>query len=156
MYRRRSYRPYRRGTKKNYQVMRPFFFVQSNTQWGAVTVIDPATVTGIRKVKNFSIELGQVDTQPDQVVCWALVYVPAGYQPNRIPQNPPADTIYNPTNHVIMSGIFDTTDPVTTGRRFSRLSRLLREGDGVALVFQSLKETQVHIRVQIQFAITAQ
>nr|QIR82157.1 capsid protein [unidentified] len=153
MLRRRSYRPYRRGPKKNYQIMRPWFYVQSQTAQGAVTVIDPAQVTGIRKVKNFSIEFQQVDTQPQQVVAWALVYVPAGYQPNRI-ADPPADTMYSPTNNVIMAGIFDTSDPVTTGKRFSRLSRLLREGDGIALVFGSQKETQVHIRVQMTFAIT--
>lgn len=61
--------------------------------------------------------------------------------------------MYNPTQNVIMSGIYDSSDPGNTARRFTRLSRLLRSGDGIALVYQNTDAGGVKFRLQITYAI---
>lgn len=142
---------YRRAPKRNYQIMRPWYIIdnqQANN--GFQTVIDPATVTGVRKTKNFSIDFGVLaDAQPT-VLVWALVYVPAGYVPNNLADA--GNTMYQPTNNVIMSGIYDSADPGNTSRRTTRLSRLLKAGDGIALVYRSnVQPTQ--FRFQLTYAI---
>ena len=121
--------------KKNYQIMRPYFNVTTGAQNNYVTVINPATVTGVRKCKNFSIEFS---SPSEGIIVWALVYVPSGYTPNGLTltgQN--VTTMYQPTNNVIMAGMYDPQDPGNTSRRFTRLSRLLKAGDGLALVYSS-------------------
>ena len=137
MYRRRKFLGrYSRAAKKNYQIMRPYFNVTTGGQNNYVTVINPATVTGVRKVKNFSIEFS---SPSEGIVIWALVYVPSGYSPNALTLSgdPRPDTVYQPTNNVIMAGMYDPADPGNTARRFTRLSRLLKAGDGLALVYSS-------------------
>ena len=132
---RRFYRRYPKSAKKNYQIMRPYFNVTTGSQNNFVTVINPATVTGVRKVKNFSIEFS---SPSEGIVIWALVYVPAGYTPNSLTfTGPNATTIYQPTNNVIMAGMYDPQDPGNTARRMTRMSRLLKAGDGLALVYSS-------------------
>ena len=135
MYRRRKFLGrYSRAAKKNYQIMRPYFNVTTGAQNNYQTVISPATVTGVRKVKNFSIEFS---SPSEGIVIWALVYVPAGYTPNELTFGAQANTIYQPTNNVIMAGMYDPQDPGNTARRMTRMSRLLKAGDGLALVYSS-------------------
>ena len=130
--------------------MRPWWIVVNGNQNGYQTIVDPATVTGVRKTKNFSIEFGNPDADSDQIIVWALVYVPAGYTPNTI--GDPGKTVYTPTNNVIMSGIYDSNDPGNTARRMTRMSRLLNAGDGIALVYKS-SQVQTKFRVQVTYAI---
>ena len=121
--------------KRNYQIIRPYFNVTTGAASNWTTVIDPATVTGVRKVKNFSIEFS---SPSEGIIVWALVYVPAGYTPNALTlTGPQITTMYQPTNNVIMAGMYDPADPGNTARRFSSLSRLLKAGDGLALVYSS-------------------
>nr|QIR82179.1 capsid protein [unidentified] len=136
--------------KKNYQIMRPYFNVTAAGQNGYQTVISPATVTGVRKVKNFSIEF----SSPSQgIVVWALVYVPSGYSPNALTlTGDDVTTLYQPTNNVIMAGMYDPQDPGNTARRFTRLSRLLKAGDGLALVYSSQSDPP-NFRVVLTYAI---
>lgn len=131
--------------------MRPYFNVTSPGQNGYVTVINPASVTGVRKVKNFGIEFS---SPSEGIVMWALVYVPSGYQPNALTLTgtPAPITIYQPTNNVIMAGMYDPQDPGNTARRFTRLSRLLKAGDGLALVY-STQNDPPNFRFILTYAI---
>ena len=147
--RRRFLGRYSRGAKKNYQVIRFYREITSESTTNFETVINPATVTGVRKVKNFSIEFSSVNTQP---VLWALVYVPAGYNPNTLDTRTTAASMYQPTNNVVMAGIYDPQDPGNTARRFTRLSRLLKAGDGLALTYVSGPNAPA-FRVVISYAI---
>nr|QIR82141.1 hypothetical protein [unidentified] len=150
MYRRRKFLGRYSKPKKNYQIMRPWWVIQGTSQNGYQTIIDPTTVTGVRKTKNFSIEFGNLSADSDQVIVWALVYVPSGYTPNKI--GDPGATVYTPTNNVIMSGIYDSADPGNTSRRMTRLSRLLNAGDGIALVYKS-SANPAKVRIQVTYAI---
>ena len=152
MYRRRKFLGrYSKAAKKNYQIQRPFFNMNPSSANGYVTVIDPSTVTGVRKVKNFSIEMTSVATSP---FLWALVYVPAGYGPNALTlTGEDATTMYKPTQNVIMSGMWDPQDPGATARRTTRLSRLLKAGDGLALVYSFLS-SQSPFYFILTYAIT--
>ena len=135
MHRRRYAGRYGKSAKKNYQIQRPYFNVTRAGQNGFETVISPATITGVRKVKNFSIEFS---SPSEGIIIWALVYVPAGYTPNALTlSGPQITTLYQPSNNVIMAGMYDPQDPGNTARRFTRLSRLLKAGDGLALVYSS-------------------
>ena len=151
MYRRRFRRRYTGAAKKNYQIIRPYFNVTSGSQNAWITVLDPATITGVRKVKNFSIEFS---SPSEGIIIWALVYVPAGYTPNALTLSGPSiTTMYQPTNNVVMAGMYDPADPGNTARRTSRLSRLLKAGDGLALVY-STQNDPPNFRFILTYAIT--
>ena len=151
MYRRRYSGRYRKSAKQNYQVERPFFQINETGPGGNHVVIPASNVSGVRKVKNFSIEFNRASGQ--SILVWALVYVPAGYGPNAlILTGTDITTMYKPTQNVIMAGMYDPSDPATTARKSTRLSRLLKEGDCVALVYSTT--AAINFRFIVTYAIT--
>ena len=155
MYRRSFRRP-----KKSYQIVRPGFNITvygtpTGAQRNWTTIVDPADVTGVRKVKNFKITFntsyGNAGSPPS--FYFALVYVPKGYSPNEVfPQG--VNDLYSPANNVILCGFLDTSDPAQQ-TWFSPLSRNLNAGDGLALVYKNLDPSKnTPSQVLIQYAIT--
>lgn len=128
---RRYYRRYRR-TKRKYSVeQRPLAFNLSASATTAVVIV-PSTITqGMRKVKNFTVNLvPQLDSSLPLV--WALVYVPEGTQAGSLNITSTTSTLYEPNQFVITCGISDpTAGPI---RFYSPLSRNLNSGDAIYLL----------------------
>lgn len=106
-------------------------------------------IQGIRKVKNFSLEFC-MRSDEQLTFGWALVYWP-GYwtQTGGQPLYPPVlatpeaapSSLYEPNQHVIMQGIFNTTD-AKQFRRFSGLARNLNSEDTVVLMIRVYAHNQ--------------
>lgn len=130
-----------------------------------ITIVNPANITGKRKVKNISIQLaydsqwidseGVIQNSGDTQIIWAIVYVPKGSTPGAISIN--NNVLYSPPQFIMASGIYDTSQPGNSSRIFTPLSRNLNEGDGIAFVYRSyeyenLKQGQ--LKAVINYAIT--
>lgn len=131
-----------------------------------LTVVNPAIIEGMRKVKNISIQLsydpaytdpqtGQISYVEEQRILWAIVYVPKGSEPGTI--NTTIGVLYTPPQFIMASGIYDASQPGNTARIFTPLSRNLNAGDGIAFVYQTLKpHYERQISAVINYAITLQ
>lgn len=133
-----------------------------------LTIVPPTNTEGMRKVKNISIQLSydsaylDTSTDPpttqyieDQRILWAIVYVPKGSEPGTISNN--VGVFYTPPQFIMASGIYDTNQPGNTSRIFTPLSRNLNSGDGIAFVFQPLKDFYAgQLSAVINYAITLQ
>lgn len=101
-------------------------------------VVSATNSTGMRKVKNFSIEIhpciysneGQSLSIP---YCWALVYVPEGqnFTPD-FGNTTNGGSLYEPNQNVIISGSGVCGD--AGPRRFTRMARNLNSGDRIYLL----------------------
>lgn len=133
MARRRYRRYYRRG---KYQIEnKPISFTSpTNPEHGfyqnSQIVIPPSLQEGVRQVARMTITLtGSPDTAGS--VAWALVYLPEGTQYTTA-LFPNQDTLYEPSNYVLASGISDSTaGPI---RISSRIRKNLNAGDRIALL----------------------
>ena len=128
---RRYYRRYRR-TKRKYSVeQRPLNFTLQPNATTAVTIVPPTTTEGMRKVKNFTVNL--IPASDDQMaVWWALVYVPEGTLAGSLNFSNPSASFYEPNQFVITCGISDASaGPV---RFYTPLSRNLNSGDSISLL----------------------
>lgn len=93
-----------------------------------------AQIGGTRKAKNFQINFNTALGS----IYYALVYVPEGTAPS----NPIASAEgYQPSQYVIMQGVFASTMPL---RRLSRLARNLNEGDRIVLMFWTTTKPPIH------------
>lgn len=132
-----------------------------------ITVVNPANISGMRKVKNISIQLafesnwidsqGVIQTSGDMLILWAIVYVPKGSEPGVI--NKQTGILYSPPQFIMASGVYDTTQPGNSSRIFTPLSRNLNEGDGIAFVYRSSDDEQIQagqLKAMINYAITLQ
>ena len=143
----KRYIPYRRD---KYSVEQTAGTIQTNAESnGGVTVVQPSTTQGMRKVKHITISMAQNGS--GQGVYWALVYVPAGTQANMIHID---DTsMYEPNQFVMNCGIFDVdAGPM---RITSPISRNLNSGDSIALILHSTTPNTVYAYV-VRYAITLQ
>lgn len=128
------------------------------------TIVNPANIGGMRKVKNISIQLafkaeymndGTVYTVNGQRILWAIVYVPKGSEPGQI--NNTNGIFYSPPQFIMASGIYDTEQPGNSARIFTPLSRNLNEGDGIAFVYFPLQPLHAgQLSAVINYAITLQ
>ena len=103
----------------------------------ACVFVEPLGAQGMRKVKNFTIQLLTTYTKP---LIWALVYVPQGTNPssldfekNVVYESP--QSLYEPNQNVILSGV--TIDGSSQQTWRTRLARNLNSGDGIALVLST-------------------
>ena len=130
------------------------------------TIVPPADIGGMRKVKNISIQLSfsslffdpqeEVFKNTDnQQILWAIVYVPKGSEPGTL--NESNGILYTPPQFIMASGIYDCEQPGNSSRIFTPLSRNLNAGDGIAFVYkprQLLYNGQ--LSAVINYAITLQ
>ena len=132
-----------------------------------LTIVPPANIGGMRKVKNISIQLaydshwvdsdGVIQTSGDMLILWAIVYVPKGSQPGVI--NKQTGILYSPPQFIMASGVYDTSQPGNSSRIFTPLSRNLNEGDGIAFVYRPSADEELHtgqLKAMINYAITLQ
>lgn len=104
-----------------------------------ILVVPVTDLQGMRKVKNFTVEGCAVAVTDNVTIGWALVYVPNVNRAGAIdalaeyPAGP--TSLYEPNQHVIMQGVWNSADanPI---RRYSRLSRNLNSEDGICLVIR--------------------
>lgn len=131
------------------------------------TIVNPANIGGMRKVKNISIQLSFstayiadpenpiIEYTQNQQILWAIVYVPKGSEPGTLNEN--NGILYTPPQFIMASGIYDCEQPGNSSRIFTPLSRNLNEGDGIAFVYkprQLLYNGQ--LSAIINYAITLQ
>lgn len=152
----------RRYRRRNYKLTRPIKITKySNETYASATLKQflsnqvyyspciPATqILGTRKVKNFTLTLAHQGTGEisDNIMFFALLYIPEGTTPNRInfgstwdTQNPNilnADSLYEPNQNVILQGFIDTKQVY---RFKTRLARNLNSGDMIVLAFAPFK-----------------
>jgi len=110
---------------------------------------------GPRKVKNFTITLNGNGIAQDTAmgIGYVLVYVPYTVNPSSPDWNGPM-SLYEPSQHVISSGIFNTeNNPI---RIHSSMSRLLNSGDKIVLLLTNLSTTQeaVYLHGLVEFSVT--
>lgn len=129
-YRRRRY--YR---KRKYNLeTRPISVTSSSTlqngYYQAQTLIVPPSVTeGVRQVARMTITLTG-SFNGERPFFWALVYIPEGAVTSSL--FPSSDTLFNPSNYVLASGVSDPdAGPV---RISSRLRKNLNANDQIYLL----------------------
>lgn len=114
---------------------------EAGDQTTALVLIADSNVQGVRKCKNFELSLcgaawGNTDN-PNTPVVWALVYVPEGTEPTALrfgELNNPA-SLYEPSQNVIMSGIWPATQ-TSNYKVKTRLARNLNSGDSIYLLLR--------------------
>ena len=112
------------------------------------------TVQGMRKVKHLQLTFSSNSVAP---IAYALVFVPAGYDPNSIkwPTFGSTQNIYEPNQFVLSRGVLDFTGGPL--RVSTPLSRNLNSGDRVMLIFATTDtQTAPSIISTIKYAITLQ
>lgn len=105
---------------------------------GYFQVIPESSTLGMRKVKNFTVNMSYKATERDQFqrsLFWALVYVPQGTEPSpiNVGSNDTLASIYEPNQNVIMSSITVLNENSRTWK--TRLARNLNSGDKIMLVY---------------------
>lgn len=114
----------------------------------------PSDMQGMRKVKHFDITF-TASTETQQYY-YALVFVPAGYEPQRI-NLPHADAVisaYDANQFVISQGVLDFSGGPLRVR--SRLSRNLNSGDGIYLILATFDGVNNTIFAAVRYAVTLQ
>lgn len=163
MYRRRSYRRRYKVAKyssENYSNFGIFNYndisPNDGTSAGSIkksyygppplAIISSTNISGMRKVKNFTIELNpafqaattaQGSLDPINVpYVWALIYVPEGQDPspNFANSGVGGGSLYEPNQNVIISGTGLTNTPLP--RKVTRLARNLNSGDRIYFVMR--------------------
>lgn len=152
---RRYYRRYSRSSrpKKKYSWEHANFVGQNgaiaaNTFWGGhALLISQAGIGGMRKTKNFTLNINVEDF--NQPLFYALVYVPEGTRPSEItlggainnddPNNPflTSASLYEPNQNVILNGIIPANQSASVSKS-TRMARNLNSGDSIVLVFRTL------------------
>lgn len=154
----RRYRSRRYRSKRKYSVESGLLPLPTGTtpqNVGNLLVVASNTVAGMRKAKNFLVQFSSSVTDADSlIIAWALVYVPYQTNPNSIQFVNQPHYLYEPSQFVIMGGLYDSNNPGNTARQFSRLSRNLNEGDTIQLVWRSnLAISPAAIRCLVRYAI---
>lgn len=124
-----------------------------------VTVIPPANIQGVRKVKNFTLRIAW-DPLP-LPMAWALVYCPEGTvaQVSALTVGNVAQPVrlYESNQNVISSGILSAGRASTSPAMQSRLARNLQSNDSIVLLCVNLRPTpQFNFAdcINMNFAIT--
>jgi hypothetical protein len=115
----------------------------------SVNIVGPTTVLGIRKAKNFRLDML---SDSDSPVFWALLFIPDGMStdPHLNIGNTENVSIYEPNQNVIMYGVVDSTAPV---HQFCSLARNVSGGDSIILCVQNVTSTEANLRGAIGFVI---
>jgi len=155
---RRYYRP-KYVNRDKYSVETTNFRAPLTTSSQTKILVVPSTgVEGMRKCKHFELTFSAQNL--DNVVYYALVYVPQGYEPNSLvlpgAENP--TTLYEPNQYVLSSGVLDFSGGPLRIR--SPLSRNLNSGDAIALVLATATSegttSNPHMYGSVKYAITLQ
>lgn len=139
---------------------------QTNYIGSYIPIVPAVNIAGIRKVKNFTIEINPVLYHNADAVTvilpfiWALVYVPEGQNPNpNFGNTTGGGSLYEPNQNVIISGTGNTSQ--AQYRKFTRLARNLNSGDRIffmirlinAVNFPEDEDNTLNISLNINYAI---
>lgn len=105
----------------------------SFTRQVLVPIVPAISQEGVRKVKNISVSMAIQDDNSnasDNSIYWALIYAPEGTIINELKKD---GELYQPSNFVINSGIFDSQN-TSKYRISSRLARNLNANDRIYLL----------------------
>lgn len=113
-----------------------------------VPIVNSINISGMRKVKNFTVEINPVfyDNTNNSLLTlpfiWAIVYVPEGQNPNpKFGNSSGGGSLYEPNQNVIMSGTGSTSQ--SQYRKFSRLARNLNSGDRIYFLIRIINATNI-------------
>ena len=125
---------------------------QSSKQF-SIPIVPAADVQGMRKVKHLTLSFSSAS---DVRLCYVLVYVPEGYDPNpiRVPNLGYATSLYEPNQYVMSSGTLDFSGGPLRIR--TPLSRNLNSGDSIHLILAQWDEGNVAVSTNVKYAITLQ
>lgn len=127
---------------------------RANTLQYAFNAVAADTTQGMRKVKHMQLTFSSNSAAP---IAYALVFVPAGYDPNSIRWPTPGSnqSIYEPNQFVMSRGVLDFAGGPL--RVSTPLSRNLNSGDRIVLIFATAAtDTAPSIISTIKYAITLQ
>ena len=132
--------------KRKYNIEnRPVEFSSPNNQENGfyqnqIQIVPPTATEGVRQVARMTVTLtganldGTGDTMPN--IYWALVYIPEGAVTSSLFPN--ANTLFQPSNYVLSSGIADSSaGPI---RISSRLKKNLNASDQIFLLTASKQQ----------------
>jgi len=164
----RRYRRRHFGNKDKYSVEQTIINAPNSGQWdlfpatevlGATrqvnySILPPTDVQGMRKIKHFQITF--TSTSDSLPFYYALVFVPAGYNPQRInlPVEGTAIAAYDANQFVISQGVLDFSGGPLRIR--SPLSRNLNSGDSIFLCLATYDQVEANILASVKYAITLQ
>lgn len=154
MYGRRGYsRSYRRGYSRSVKPVKysnetynsnvAYNYSGSTPGSQYVTLIDAISQTGMRKVKNFTLNITQSPVyDSNQTVkavssfVYALVYLPDGVSATalNIGSGSNSVSLYEPNQNIIMSGVCSSDNGQL--RLTTRLARNLNSGDKILLIYR--------------------
>lgn len=154
MYGRRGYyRSYRRGysrsvkpvkySNETYNSNLTYTYDGSTPSTKYITLIDAISQTGMRKVKNFTLNITQSPVYgSNQAVksvssfVYALVYLPDGVSATalNVGSGQNSVSLYEPNQNIIMSGVCSSDNGQL--RLSTRLARNLNSGDKILLLFR--------------------
>ena len=161
-------RYYRRTPRSNnrdkYSVENTVVLTPSSSNWTTVPatadtlasrqffipIVPSTNVQGMRKVKHLTISFSSAS---DTRLCYVLVYVPEGYDPNpiRIPQLGYATSLYEPNQYVMSSGTLDFSGGPLRIR--TPLSRNLNSGDSIHLILAQWDEGTVAVSANVKYLL---
>lgn len=130
-----------------------------------LTIVKANATEGLRKVKNFNLTIAPtVSVRESGETVWngnsqfrfemALVYIPEGTAPHPLNYSGTNDSIYEPSQNIILSGVFD---PTNTFRISTRLARNLNQGDRIGLLIRGMLPDSVSgIEYSIRFMVNCQ
>lgn len=164
----RRYHRRRTGSKDKYSIEQTMINTPNSSAWTllpavgiadatrqfSIPILAPSTTQGMRKIKHFTLTFTcNVDDQP---FAYALVYVPEGYEPQRLnlPTGGNAMPMYPANQFVISQGILDFSGGPLRIR--SPLSRNLNSGDSIYLILSTYDGVAGAIMSTIKYAITLQ
>lgn len=118
------------------------------------SILPPTDLQGMRKVKHFTISF--TSTSDADPFYYALVFVPAGYEPQRInlPAEGTAIDAYDANQFVISQGVLDFSGGPLRIR--SPLSRNLNSGDSVFLLLATYDGVDANLLSSVRYAMTLQ
>lgn len=154
MYGRRGYsRSYRRGYSRSVKPVKysnetynsnvTYLYDGSTPSTRYITLIDAISQTGMRKVKNFTLNITQSpvygSNQSIKSVSsfvYALVYLPDGVSATalNVGSGQNSVSLYEPNQNIIMSGVCSSDNGQL--RLSTRLARNLNSGDKILLLFR--------------------
>ena len=159
-YRRRSYVPRTMGKKYSVENI----FISDTTALGANTwtspvdgssnykvynIVNPSTfvienvykaIQGNRKAKNLTVSWTADINRP---ILFAVIFLPEGHTPAELQTSASASSMYEPNQHVMLSGVFEKGQQ----NRFStKLGRNLNSGDSIVLALKIYSVDSISIK----------
>lgn len=133
--------------------------VDGSSNYKVYNIVNPSTfvidnvykaIQGSRKAKNITISW---TTDIDRPILFAVIFLPEGHSPAELQTSASASSMYEPNQHVMLSGVFEKGQQ----NRFStKLGRNLNSGDSIVLALKiySVDATSIKWGAHCTYAIS--